>query len=60
MGWFGHLTLFLYLVYTPYEMCKVEVVIDASINRLSRQLQVVAAIQLEINSQTRSKGGKNY
>ena len=25
MGWFGHLTLFLYLVYTPYEMCKVEV-----------------------------------
>ncbi len=24
MGWFGHLTLFLYLVYTPYEMCKVE------------------------------------
>ena len=34
--------------------------IVASINRLSRQLQVVAAIQLEINSQTRSKGGKNY
>ncbi len=25
MGWFGYLTLFLYLVYTPHEMCKVEV-----------------------------------
>ena len=35
--------------------------IVASINGLSRQLQVVAAIQLEINrDQTRSKSGKNY
>ena len=25
MGWFGHLTLFLYPVYPSYEMCKVEV-----------------------------------
>ena len=25
VGWFGYLTLFLYLVYSPYEMCKVEV-----------------------------------
>ncbi len=25
MGWFGYLTLFLYLVYSPYEMCEVEV-----------------------------------
>ena len=24
MGWFGYLTLFLFPVYTSYEMCKVE------------------------------------
>ena len=32
MGWFGYLTLFLFPVYTSYEMCKVEVQLSVDTN----------------------------